>query len=148
MNSPLLGAGSCLYDEYGDMLLHNTYKNDGFFGNSTNGDFDQLNLQSSERTDCYRGNTDVSGKLSPDARKLQANYPCTGKKVVANTNFGLLNEVLCDTQVSLDGGSPPCSSVDRYPRQTHVVMHPLPKTLTSMPNPCQGVPSNPWCRKQ
>ena len=25
-------------------------------------------------------------------------------------------------------------------------MHPLPKHLATMPNPCAGVPANPWCR--
>jgi hypothetical protein len=147
-NNPLLGQGSCLYDEYGDQLLHNTYKGNGFFGNPTNGDFDQLNLQDNETTDCYRGNTDASGKLSPDSKKLQADYPCTGKKVPANFSFGLLDEVQCDTQVSLGGGSIPCSPTDKYPRQTHVVMHPLPTNLATMPNPCQGVPANPWCAKK
>jgi hypothetical protein len=24
-------------------------------------------------------------------------------------------------------------------------MHPLPKNLPTMPNPCKGVPANPWC---
>ena len=24
-------------------------------------------------------------------------------------------------------------------------MHPLPSGLPSMPNPCHGVPANPWC---
>lgn len=144
-NFPLLGPGTCLYDEYGDMLLHNTYKNNGFFGNPTNGDFDQLNLQDNERTDCYRGNTDSRGRLNPDSKTLQADYPCNGKKVSANLNLDFLDEVQCDTQVAI-GGSIPCSSTDHYPRQTHVVMHPLPRTLRSMPSPCQGVPKNPWCR--
>jgi hypothetical protein len=31
---------------------------------------------------------------------------------------------------------------------TKVKMHPLPKNLPSMPNPCQGVPANAWCRKK
>jgi hypothetical protein len=26
-----------------------------------------------------------------------------------------------------------------------VVMHALPKHLRTMPNPCKGVPRNPWC---
>jgi hypothetical protein len=25
------------------------------------------------------------------------------------------------------------------------MMHPLPKHLATMPNPCAGVPVNPWC---
>ena len=27
-------------------------------------------------------------------------------------------------------------------------MHKLPKHLATMPNPCKGVPANPWCRAQ
>jgi hypothetical protein len=27
-------------------------------------------------------------------------------------------------------------------------MHKLPKHLATMPNPCKGVPANPWCKAQ
>ena len=57
----------------------------------------------------------------------------------------LLNELVCDTQAKL----PPfgCLPSDHYPRRTKVVMHTLPKQLKTMPNPCKGVPANPWCRR-
>ena len=29
--------------------------------------------------------------------------------------------------------------------RTGVVMHPLPKGIPTMPNPCAGVPANAWC---
>jgi hypothetical protein len=149
-NFLLTGPGSCLYDEHGDALLNNTYKNNGFFGNPTNGDFDQLNLENNESTDCYSGNTDTAGKLSVDSAALEARYPsCTGKSVPSNVNALFLEEVLCNTQVALVSGvSLPCLPTDHYPRQTKVVMHPLPKNLTSMPNPCHGVPANAWCPKR
>jgi hypothetical protein len=55
-----------------------------------------------------------------------------------------LNQVLCDSQVKLSGFG--CQPGDFYPRRTKVVMHPLPKKgLATMPNPCVGVPHNPWC---
>ena len=38
-----------------------------------------------------------------------------------------------------------CQPGDHYPRATHIVMHKLPKKLATMPNPCEGVPANPWC---
>jgi hypothetical protein len=147
-NFPLTGPGSCLYDEYGDALINNTYEHNGFFGNPSNGAFDQLNLEDNEPTDCFHGNKEIHGKLSSDAADLQAQYPkCTGKKVAGNLNATFLNELLCDTQVALSGTTIPCTPSDHYPRQTHVVMHPLPKKLTTMPNPCDGVPANPWCPK-
>ncbi|HWB66332.1 MAG TPA: hypothetical protein VG708_05855 [Mycobacteriales bacterium] len=146
-NYVLFGSGSCLYDEYGNALIHNTYKNNGFFGNPTNGDFEQLNLESNERANCFNGNTDTTGKLNPESAALQAQHPsCSGKAAPANLNPLFLDQVLCDTQVALVAGlSVPCLPTDHYPRQTHVVMHPLPKHLTSMPDPCKGVPKNPWC---
>jgi hypothetical protein len=139
-NSPF---ANCLFDEWGDALLGNKFTHNGGYGNPTNGDFDQLNLES-HPTDCYAGNTNTGGSLSPEAVKLQTVYPtCNGKTVLPNINVPFLNEVLCDAQVQLTGFG--CAPTDHYPRRTHVVMHPLPKGLKTMPNPCAGVPKNPWC---
>ena len=49
--------------------------------------------------------------------------------------------MLCDTGF---GSCPPGAN---YPPFTGVVMHSLPDTLATMPNPCLGVPTNAWCRK-
>jgi hypothetical protein len=142
LNSPILGSGSCLYDEWGDALLDNSFTDNGAYGNPTNGAFDQLNFEM-HPTDCYAGN---SGTLSLDAVHLQQTYPsCTGMSVPPNINIPFLNEVLCDSQVQV----PPfgCLPTDHYPRRTHVVMHRLPSHLATMPKPCAGVPSNPWCKR-
>jgi hypothetical protein len=142
LNSPFLGSGGCLYDEWGDALLNNTFSNDGKYGNPTNGDFDQLNLES-HPSDCFKGNTDAAG-LSADAAKLQSTTPtCSTAAVSPNINVPFLNEVLCDSGVKLTGFG--CQPGDHYPQRTKVVMHKLPKSLPTMPNPCAGVPSNPWC---
>jgi hypothetical protein len=137
------GQGNCLFDEWGDALIHNTFSHNGGYGNPTNGDFDQLNFEK-HPSDCYRKNFDPAG-LSPDSKKLQKQYPtCTKGDVPPNLNVPFLNEVLCDSQVSF----PPfgCKAGDHYPRRTKVVMHPLPiGKLRTMPNPCAGVPANPWC---
>jgi hypothetical protein len=143
-NAPLLGPGSCLFDEWGDAIIHNKFTGNGGYGNPTNGDFDQLNFEK-HPSDCYSKNSDPAG-LSPDSKKLEQEHPtCTKGDVTQNPNGPFLNEVLCDSQVSL----PPlgCKPGDHYPRRTMAVMHPLPpaKKLPTMPNPCQGVPANPWC---
>jgi hypothetical protein len=145
LNSPILGKGSCLYDEYGDALIGNKFAHNGGYGNPTNGQFDQLNFEK-HPSDCFRGNKDASGHLTPEAAKLQATHPtCTKSDVAPNPNIPFLNEVLCDSQVSIPGFG--CQPGDHYPRRTKVVMHKLParSKLPSMPNPCQGVPKNPWC---
>jgi hypothetical protein len=149
MNNPLLGQGSCLYDGWGDAVINNKYKNNGFFGNPTNGDFEQLNFNNGEATNCFSGNTDASGHLNTDAQVLETTYPtCNGQLVPANVNGPFLTEVLCDTGVEL-GGTSACAPTDHYPRFTGVRngLHKLPPAskLPTMPNPCAGVPKNPWC---
>ena len=137
----------CLFDEWGDALLHNTYAKTGFFGNKTNGDFAAVNLKSHEPTDCYRANDEVGGKpVKSSPANAEKKYPkCTGKKVAADSNLSFLLEVACDSRTKV-GGTVPCSPSDHYPRRKRVIMHPLPTHLQSMPNPCAGVPANPWCR--
>ncbi len=141
----LLGPGTCWYEEYGDALLNNTYSGNGFFGNPTNGDFAAFNLEAGP-TDCYSGNVEKGGgaaKSSPST--LEQTYPtCNGQTVPPDTNGQFFAEVGCDSQVKI-GGTSLCGPNDHYPRQTQVVMHPLPKHLKTMRNPCKGVPRNPWC---
>ena len=51
--------------------------------------------------------------------------------------------MLCDTGI---GGAATCPAGSKYPKvSTDVVMHKLPTTLTTMPDPCKGVPANAWC---
>jgi hypothetical protein len=139
-----LGIG-CLYDDWGDALIDNSFSHDGGYGNPTNGDFEYLNLEQNP-SDCFSGNTDTSGSLNSASAALEAKFPtCSSTVVAPNVNVPFLNEVLCDSQVSLSGFG--CQPGDHYPRRTKVVMHPLPPAskLPTMPNPCQGVPANPWC---
>jgi hypothetical protein len=143
-NSPILGKGSCLYDEWGDHVIGNTFTHNGGYGNPTNGEFEQLNFEK-HPSDCFSGNTDTSGSLTPVSAQLEQKYPvCTASAVAPNLNVPFLNEVLCDSLINV----PPfgCQKGDHYPHRTRVIMHPLPKGLPTMPNPCVGVPSNPWCR--
>ena len=136
----LAGFGfTCTFDDWGNQLFDNMFKNDGFFGNPTNGDVGELTLINGKPINCYRGNTTPDGTSPADVQQAQTNCGQTG---TANNNLSLLAESACDTQLDTSL----CSPSDRYPRATTVVMHPLPtKKLESMPNPCNGVPANPWC---
>ncbi len=140
----------CIFDEWGDALLNNHFKHNGFFGNPTNGDFGAGNLLPNEPTDCFHGNREVGGGAATSSPpKAQKTYPkCNGKKVAADLNLQFIEEVACDAQVPFPPGAttPPCMPTDHYPRRTKIVMHPLPKKLKTMPNPCAGVPKNPWCK--
>jgi hypothetical protein len=146
-NSPLLGQGSCLYDDWGNALVGNTFAGNGFFGHPSNGDFQQLKLET-HPNNCFSGNTGQGGApLSPDAAALQQSSPtCTSTPVAGGqSNPSFVGEVLCDTQLSLSPPTPPSCPTGQYPRRSKVVMHRLPKHLSTMPNPCAGVPANPWC---
>jgi hypothetical protein len=137
------GPSSCLWDDYGDALIGNTFSHNGGYGNPSNGDLGHVNIQADPATNCYSGN----GTLTPvGAQLLQTLHPsCNGTPQASGASDPtFLNEVLCDSELT---GTGTCAPTDHYPRATHVVMHPLPKHLKTMPNPCAGVPSNPWCGK-
>jgi hypothetical protein len=145
VNSVFLGNGSCLFDEWGDALIDNTYSHNGGYGNPTNGDFEQLNFES-HPSDCFKGNVDTSGALTPVSAALEQAYPtCTTTAVAPNLNLAFVNQVVCDS--SLDVPPFGCQPGDHYPTGTHVVMHPL-RPQQTMSNPCKGVPANPWCRRK
>jgi hypothetical protein len=146
LNYVLLGPGSCLFDEWSDHVVDNTFTNDGSYGNPTNGAFDQLNLQTNP-DDCFSGNKNSPGPLSTDAQTLENEHPtCTTTPIPPNINPPFLDEVLCDSGDKI----PPfgCQPGDHYPKRNpaKIVMHKLPTSkLPTMPNPCQGVPKNAWC---
>ena len=145
-----LTPAACLFDESGDALLNNTFKGNGSFGNPTNGDFAETNLEPGP-ANCFRGNTEEGGgSVSSSPPTLQTTTTTCGGTVPPDTNAPFTAEVLCDSQAISVGpvsGSSACLPTDHYPRVTKVVMHPLPTGLTTMPNPCAGVPDNPRCRR-
>jgi hypothetical protein len=139
----------CLYDDWGNQVRNNAFSRNGFFGNVTNGDIADLSVPPAERPgapgNCYAGNHKIlfgAAKTWPvllqTTQRLCNNplgYPDTASDAV------LLAQAGCATQLLF---SCPSSIVTNYPRRTQVVMHPLPSQAT-MPNPCTGVPQNPWC---
>jgi hypothetical protein len=130
---------TCTFDDWGNQLFHNTFKDNGFFGNPTNGDVGELTLIDGKPVNCYKGNKTPDGTSPADAQK---NDKC-GQIGKANLNLQLLAEAACDSEIDTSL----CTPTDNYPRGTKVVMHKLPpaKKLETMPNPCKGVPRNPWC---
>jgi len=127
----------CVYDPMNDALLHNNFVHDGYFANPSNADFGQITYTAGQPQNCFAGNVAPNGSAPPNLEEVQ---PICGT-ITSSSNTGgpLLGQVLCDTGF----GTCPAGAV--YPVHTGVVMHPLPKNLPSMPNPCQGVPSNAWC---
>jgi hypothetical protein len=137
----------CIYDDWGNALIGNTFTNNGFFGNPSNGDFAEETNSPGNPINCYRGNTDTSGTVTSSPPTLQAtNGTCGQTALVPDTNPVFTPQVLCDSQFI--GSATPCPPGANYPRSGgKVIMHPLPaaRDLQTMPNPCAGVPANSWC---
>jgi hypothetical protein len=156
----LLGAGSCLFDESGDALVDNTFVDDGSYGHPTNGAFAQVNFLAGNPGECYSQNTGAGGApLNAFAAALQtASSPCPATlpgpaDSSTSSNGQFLSEVLCDSQVEIVSGVPASCPSGAYPAtqpgDVRNGLHPLPpaKLLPTMPDPCAGLPANPWCPK-
>jgi hypothetical protein len=131
----------CVLDPEGDALLDNTFSHNGFFGNPSNSDYGQITLFGKEPQNCYRGNNAPDGSAPKNLAKVQKK--CGVKTKAGNTGGPLFAQVLCDT------GLASCPKGAHYPRPNGtVVLKPLPIGLPTMPNPCQGVPANPWCPRR
>jgi hypothetical protein len=132
-------AFGCELDPEGNALLSNTFSGNGFFGNPTNGDYGLLTLNAGEPSNCFANNTAPNGSYPTD---LETTNATCGTTTTAAQMGDLLGQVACDT------GTLPCTTGMNYPMvSTNVTMRPLPTAqLLTMPNPCDGVPSNPWCK--
>jgi len=137
----------CSYDDWGNALIDNTYTNDGFFGNPTNGDFAESTTTPGHASNCYDGNVDTGGTVTSSPSTLQqTNGSCGQTAVTPDPNPPFVAQVGCDSEFFAPGT--PCPAGANYPRRQNVVMHPLPGGLQSMPDPCSGVAANPWCNGQ
>ena len=135
----------CLFDDWGNAVIDNSYVGNGWFGNPTNGDIAEL-TGTAGPSNCFRGNTDAGGGgLTTSPPGLQSLKPACGGSAPPDPDPVFTAEIACDSQISLSGASVPCPPGSNYPRRTQVVMHPVPPGLATMPNPCAGVPANPWC---
>ncbi|MDA8358487.1 MAG: hypothetical protein M0Z95_19845 [Actinomycetota bacterium] len=151
-----LALTACVYDPEADALVDNTYTHDGFFGNPSNGDFGQITFFGTEPQNCFVGNVNTNGTpaTSSDQPTLEQKQATCGPLSKASTTGGtlgthtsLINQVLCDTGFASFFGQT-CTSTDyKYPTpsKSAPVSQPIPSTLPTMPNPCEGVPQNAWC---
>ena len=82
--------------------------------------------------------------MADDLEKLQASAAKCG---VAGAGAGLTSDlslqVICATEAF---GACPATPGKSYPRLTKLDL-PALKPQVTMPDPCAGVPSNPWCKK-
>ena len=138
----------CYYNAFGNEVAANTFTGDGTYGNPGNADIAMATLVH-DPGNCFHDNTDTSGTLSSDPPQIQTvmGQPC-GQP---NGNIGpSFVQLVCTTPGAVSVGpiTPNCPTVPavtNYPPFTQVTIFPIPHDLATMPNPCAGVPNNPWC---
>lgn len=139
---PATPAGDpiCYFTATGNQVLRNAFRNNGFFGNPTNGDL-ALFSKGSNPGNCFVGNTDPAG-VSSEPPALQEN-PVFNTCGMPNASPDpvLAAQLNCATQLLAPCPSNPAAS---YPQTTKVALR-MPPPQPSMPDPCAGVPVNPWC---
>ena len=147
---PSTGQPVCYYDDWGSELGFNTFTDDGFFGNPSNGDIAELSQADGPSgpnyhpdSNCFHNNVDTRGRLTGDPANIDGRRRC-GRTYPPAGDGTLSAQVSCDSPPL--GPCRPGTST-RYPQVTHIRLRPAPPQPT-MPNPCAGVPASPWCSGQ
>ena len=137
-------SGTCYYQAWGNYTWANTLWNNGLFGNPSNGDLGLATIFH-DPGNCFAGNRDPllpGGQPSSDPPNLQSPpyNPCGQPNAGDMAVLGA--EALCATQLLF-----PCPTLPgaTYPRPGQVVLS-MPPPQETMPDPCAGVPRNPWCK--
>ncbi len=141
--SDAFGPGTCLYDSWGNQAFRNTVADNGFYGNPTNGDLAELDLLADNGySNCWYANKHPDGSAPttdpPNLMTIHGKSACGTKPQTVADSGQLLGQVGCDSRVFA------CAPSMHYPTPGPVILHRLPRQ-PSMPNPCAGVPANPWC---
>ena len=130
----------CYFSGFGNEIVGNHLKDNGFFGNVTNVDLVDGHVAHNPGN-CWHGNRDPAGVTGAPAN-IQTVLGTCG---VANQGDPTVQaEVLC-----IGFGDPQsCAALPplHFPTETAPVLMPIPQEST-MANPCAGVPANPWCEQ-
>ena len=144
-NIMLSGQGVCYFDDFGNEIANNTFTHDGYDGNQGNADIAEISgytPNSSSDGNCFHDNSDTSGTLTSEPANVDSDSQC-GSDYNGETLAGPAGlQLACGSRYF---GSCPPGVGSNYPTTTNIVLK-LPRPQTTMPNPCAGVPPNPWCR--
>jgi hypothetical protein len=141
---PINGVETCDYPAFGNVSENNQFSGNGFFGNPSNGDIG-LSTAYHNPGNCFSGDSVPDGTDPAGIETSPAYQPSNGMCTQGNAgDQGVLAaEALCATQLVF-----PCPSAPdaNYPRpDPQFPLPPVPSNLPTMPDPCTGVPANPWC---
>ncbi len=132
----------CDFPAHGNKIDANFFSDDGFFGNVTNSDMATVGLLPNSATprNCFYGNRDAAGRVTSEPANIQTSAvdgkPCGKQGTSIDGN--LVSQLTCAAEFG------PCPAGAHYPKQTKISILALP-TQPTMPDPCSGVPANPFC---
>ena len=139
------GGETCYFDDYGNEIANNTFADNGFFGNPTNGDIADVSgdsPNSNPDSNCFHDNVDTTGPLTSQPGNVDSYNHC------GSTYMGepLTSPVFLQFACAAEHYTTACPSGvgGNYPTVTGVPMT-LPPPQPTMPDPCAGVPANAWC---
>jgi hypothetical protein len=137
------GTTTCFFDDFNNEIADNQMSGNGFFGNPTNGDLGDVSGQN-DQSNCWHGNVRPDGSaVTADPSDLQTAHATCGQPGQGNgIGSPLALQGLCDSELISK-----CKrdATHKYPRTTKITLIRRARQQT-MPDPCSGVPANPWCK--
>ena len=137
------GGALCYFDALGNAVMGNTFTDNGSLGNYGNGDIAVFAKGPDDPGNCVQDNTDPNGLTTTPAQVQQNPLfdDCSTRQPNANPDVALAAQLNCATQLLAPCPDNPAAT---YPQTSRVVLH-MPPPQQTMPDPCAGVPANPWC---
>jgi hypothetical protein len=150
VSPPGSGSPLCYYDNWGSEFAFNTFTGNGFYGNPSNGDIAEASQAGGPAgpnynpdSNCFHDNTDTGGTLTTAPANLDSYNHC-GQTYTPSSDPTFTMQIACASSLLV---SCPSTTAANYPKPTNVVLK-LPPAQPTMPNPCAGVPADPWCSGQ
>jgi hypothetical protein len=144
------GSPLCYYDDWGSEFANNTFTNDGFFGNPSNGDIAEISQSGgpggpnyNPDSNCFHDNVDTAGPVTSAPANIDSYSQC-GQTYTPSTDPVFTGQIVCASSLLIDCPSSPAAN---YKKATGVVLK-MPQPQRTMRNPCAGVPADPWCSGQ
>ena len=147
VSPPSTGSPLCYYDNWGNEVAFNTFSDDGSYGNPSNGDIAEFSQPAGPAgpnynpdSNCFHDNVDTGGTLTSAPSNIDSYSQC-GQTYTPSSDPAFTGQIFCASALLIDCPQSPAAN---YAKPTGIVLH-MPKPQTTMPNPCSGVPADPWC---
>ena len=114
----VLAGAVCIYDDWGNALMDNSFSHNGLYKNPTNGDFAELTSYPKHAINCFLKNKDLSGKLTSSPSNAPADVqPLPGRRPARTDAKPAVHQSGC-VRLSARAAGSPCRPDAHYPRVT------------------------------